>query len=1052
MLGKTISHYKIIELLGKGGMGEVYKALDTKLDRFVALKFLPLDLNQNQENKQRFIEEAQAASFLDHPNLCTIHEINETANNQLYIVMAFYEGKTLKELIEAGDISQKDAIDIAIQTAQGLAAAHAKGIVHCDVKPGNIIITTEGIVKIVDFGLAQLKGKDTSNKTISGTAAYMSPEKAQGFAVDLRSDIWSLGIILYEMFFKKLPFQGASSYDILDSIINEEPQKPDRPEQNIPRDVCRIISRCLEKEPAHRYASMNEVITNLKKSLRKMGRTKNVSIGKFTISFQPLHLLYTSLSILLLFSVLLFTFSKERTPLKRNIVVVTDVQNMTNEKELNGLSDMFITSLEQSPRISVMTRERMFDILKQLGVDSVNSINESLARKICALSHANYILKTTIRKFDIQYNFDLKVIDIEKNKFLLTDQARGRGQASVPQMIDRLAVKTRKVLKENRKDIAAHNKMVVQDFAQNFEAHEHYFNGETLFLQRKFSKAKKEFEKAIQIDTTYSLAYYRLACVVREQTENEQLQKSLLNRAKHFMNADFPLKQRYMVNAEIAFFEKGARSAIQILKQIEQLYPDEKRLLFRLGECYWTISNYKAAVSYFQKCLRLDPTFEPALFNLSRLYRSQGNTKKALDYATRYSKENKKEGSLQIARIHEEMKSYMSAVRFYNETLEIDSTNTIAYDGIMRCYKELKKYDKMIDIAKLYARYAKSEYNFRQIVTAFAIANQLPMCLKTLQTVKASNPNRAPLIDCEVAGLYQFSDQFEKAEQLLIPLTNNSMDDQIRRFAWDRLYRNYLYVGKYRDALKACDEINKLFTSQPKRQAKINLRKALILIWGWNDIEGAKAVAKGAVAAQDSIDWNGYWIHLFYFYVCTNQLIDAERIFASKLNKSNSNVEASILYSKRNECSRADSLMDLLYNFSSDWEKTRSLYHLAICQIENKSLNKAILSLRKIRKLFDNYGGFRAAYYPKSYYLSGKIYEQLGKNREAVLNYNKFLSIWKNADKDLPEYVDAKRRVEKLKGISGKLSKKNNHPDNKRAKAHSFAQSPPSPDKHLPSV
>ncbi|NIA30618.1 MAG: protein kinase [Actinobacteria bacterium] len=221
MLGKIISHYKIIELLGKGGMGEVYKAVDMKLDRFVALKFLPPELNQNQENKQRFIEEAQAASFLDHRNLCTIHQINETEDKQLYIVMAFYEGKTLKEIIEEGELSPKDAVDIAIQIARGLAAAHAKGIVHCDVKPGNIIVTTEGIVKIVDFGLAQLKGKTTGSQVISGTVTYMSPEQVQGFEVDQRSDIWSLGTIIYEMLFKIQPFHGPSSYDILDSIINK---------------------------------------------------------------------------------------------------------------------------------------------------------------------------------------------------------------------------------------------------------------------------------------------------------------------------------------------------------------------------------------------------------------------------------------------------------------------------------------------------------------------------------------------------------------------------------------------------------------------------------------------------------------------------------------------------------------------------------------------------------------------------------------------------------------------------------------------------------------
>ncbi|NOY60187.1 MAG: protein kinase [Calditrichaeota bacterium] len=1015
MLGKIISHYKILELLGKGGMGEVYKAVDMKLDRFVALKFLPPELNQNQENKQRFIEEAQAASFLDHRNLCTIHQINETEDKQLYIVMAFYEGKTLKEIIEEGDLSPKDAVDIAIQIARGLAAAHAKGIVHCDVKPGNIIVTTEGIVKIVDFGLAKLKGKSTRSEVISGTAAYMSPEQVQGFEVDQRSDIWSLGTIIYEMLFKIPPFHGPSNYDILDSIINDNLKLPDHPSPNIPRDLQKIISHCLEKDTSNRYMTMNEVKADLKKFRTKFKKIKTVAFKGITINFHPLRILYTSLLLLLVFSAILFTNIKNHKTVKRSIIVVTDVRNETKEKELNGLSDMFITSLEQSPRISVMTRERMFDILKQLGKDDITYIDEQLAREICASAHANYILETTLRKFDGQYNFDLKIIDIRKKKFLFTEQARGHGQASIPEMIDRLVVKTRIVFKEKKEDIEAHNKMAVQDLTKNFEAHEHYFIGETLFLQRKFSESEKEFKKAIFMDSTFSLAYYRLACVIREQTENEQLQKSLLKHASELMKDYFPLKQKYMVNAEIAYFEKGAQSAIQILKQVEELYPDEKRLLFKLGEWYWIIQDYKTAVSYFQKCLHLDPTFEPALFNLSRLYRTHGNTEKALYYANRYMKENRKEGSLQVAKIDEQTRNYLSAVKFYNQVIEIDSTNTVAYDGIMRCYKKTKKYREMIKIAKIYARYAKSEYHFRQIVMAFAVANQLPVCLKTLQDVKASNPEKAPLIDCELSGLYQFAGQFGKAEKILLPLVSDSQDAQIRRFAWDRLYRNYLYIGKYRNALKACDEINKLFAGQPKRQAKINLRKALILIWGWNDIERAKAVAQCAVAAQDSIDWNEYWIHLFYFYISTNDLIDAEKIFTAKRNRPNPNIEASIFYSERNECSRADSVIDQLYNSSSDWEKIRSLYHLAICQIEIKSFQKAIHSLITIQNLYDNYGGFRAAYYPKTYYLSGKIYEQLGKNRKAILNYDKFLSLWKNADKDLPDYIDAKRRAGKLK-------------------------------------
>ncbi|MHC5077130.1 MAG: serine/threonine protein kinase, partial [Planctomycetota bacterium] len=201
MIGKTISHYRIIEKLGTGGMGEVYKAEDTKLNRTVALKFLPPDLTRDEETKKRFIHEAQAASVLEHHNICNIHEIDQTGEGQLFVVMACYEGETLKEKIEREPLKIDKAIDIAIQISQGLTKAHEKGIIHRDIKPSNIFITTDGIVKIIDFGLAKLAGRTVLTKEGStlGTVNYMSPEQTRGEEVDRRTDIWSLGVVLYEM-------------------------------------------------------------------------------------------------------------------------------------------------------------------------------------------------------------------------------------------------------------------------------------------------------------------------------------------------------------------------------------------------------------------------------------------------------------------------------------------------------------------------------------------------------------------------------------------------------------------------------------------------------------------------------------------------------------------------------------------------------------------------------------------------------------------------------------------------------------------------------------
>jgi len=226
LIGKTILHYKILEKLGEGGMGVVYKAEDTKLKRTVALKFLPPELTRDPEAKQRFIHEAQAASALQHNNVSTIHEIDESDEGQMFICMDYYEGETLKDKIQRGPLKLKEAIDTAIQIAEGLARAHEESIVHRDIKPANIIVTKRDVVKIVDFGLAKLAEgvKLTKTGTTLGTAAYMSPEQTSGQKVDHRSDIWSLGVVLYEMIAGQLPFKGEYEQVVSYAIVHEEPE------------------------------------------------------------------------------------------------------------------------------------------------------------------------------------------------------------------------------------------------------------------------------------------------------------------------------------------------------------------------------------------------------------------------------------------------------------------------------------------------------------------------------------------------------------------------------------------------------------------------------------------------------------------------------------------------------------------------------------------------------------------------------------------------------------------------------------------------------------
>ena len=275
MIGKTVSHYKILEKLG-GGLGVVYKAEDTKLKRIVALKFLPPELIRDEDAKQRLIQEAQAASTLDHQNICTIYEFGETkptpgepGDGQVFIVMAYYDGETVKKKINRGAMQMDEALDLTIQIANGLSKAHEKKIVHRDIKPTNVMVTDDGVAKIVDFGLANTSGGTglTNDNTIIGTAAYMSPEQTRDEGVDNRTDIWALGVVMYEMLTGQLPFKGDYEQAVFYSILNIEPKPIMELRNDVSPKIARIIVKTLEKEPDARYQGMEELIADIKRGL-----------------------------------------------------------------------------------------------------------------------------------------------------------------------------------------------------------------------------------------------------------------------------------------------------------------------------------------------------------------------------------------------------------------------------------------------------------------------------------------------------------------------------------------------------------------------------------------------------------------------------------------------------------------------------------------------------------------------------------------------------------------------------------------------------------------
>ncbi len=267
MIGKKLLHYKILDKLGSGGMGVVYKAEDTKLKREVAIKVLPQDLTRDEEAKKRFMFEAQAASALDHPNVGTIHEVNETTDGQTFIVMAYYGRETLKDRLAKGQLSVAEAVTIASDIAKGLEKAHSKEVVHRDIKPANIMLNEDGQVKIVDFGLAKLTGRTqlTKSGVTLGTAAYMSPEQAQGIGVDHRTDLWALSVVFYELLTGEQPFKGDYEQAVIYSILNEEHNPLTELRKDIPKEIAAIVDKGMKKDINERYSSATELLSDLEK-------------------------------------------------------------------------------------------------------------------------------------------------------------------------------------------------------------------------------------------------------------------------------------------------------------------------------------------------------------------------------------------------------------------------------------------------------------------------------------------------------------------------------------------------------------------------------------------------------------------------------------------------------------------------------------------------------------------------------------------------------------------------------------------------------------------
>jgi serine/threonine protein kinase/tetratricopeptide (TPR) repeat protein len=610
-LGSTLAaKYKIIQELGKGGMGVVYKAEDTRLKRPVALKFLPADLTRDPEARERFVQEAQAASRIDHPNICAIHEIDETEDGRTFIVMAYYEGESLREKIKRSPLPLQKAIDIGIQVAGGLSQAHKKGIIHRDIKPANIIVTADEVAKIVDFGLAKLNDRMALTRAgmVMGTVAYMSPEQARGEDVDWRTDIWALGVVLYEMLTGELPFRGVNEQAMIYAILNTSPKPASELNTSVSPEVEFILKKALAKDPNRRHDSADEMSAELEKA--KAG----IPLDRLEIT--------------------------ETSGTKENSVAVINFLNISADSEMDWLSDgiaeTVTVDLKKISSLSVVSREKVLQAQKTL---TDKKISEEFVIDLGRKLGVRWIVWGGFQKLARAIRMTAHFTDVATGNLAGSAKVDGT-MDDIFRLQDEIVTRLIGTLELEVSD--SELRKIERPETAEVEAYEYYVRGRQLLFQmgkEGLPKAITYFEKAIDLDPGYALAYSGLGSIYMikyiAHTQHEDLEKgiSCLQAAiKHDPDIADPHMWLTYGYARDHRFEEAVRSG----QQAVQLEPENPLSHYFLGVAFmleaaieYKIENYKHALRHFKISRRLPPNEQAAHMNAAWIFLLRGLYKEA---------------------------------------------------------------------------------------------------------------------------------------------------------------------------------------------------------------------------------------------------------------------------------------------------------------------------------------------------------------------------------------------------------------------------------------
>ncbi len=968
--GMMVSRYRIDRKIGAGGMGEVFLAHDTRLNRKVALKFLPTEYTSDPSVKARFTREAQAAAALSHPNIITVYEVDEF-QNRLFLAMEYVEGESLRDLIAARDLRISEIIDICMQICQGLAKAHEAGITHRDIKPQNILIGKEGRVRIVDFGLAKLKGdaKITQLGSTLGTVSYMSPEQARGEAVDRRSDIFSLGVMLYEMITGRLPFQGDHQTAIINSIMTEEPQLLSRYNNRVSTDLERIVSKTLAKDKEERYQHVDDLLADLR---REQKISEHLRTSEMSTRIAPARPKKGLLSVLLpasvvaviaLFLLILkpfqFTVAPEGEAVaEESSLAIMYFDNLADPEDSERMGQMItsllITDLSESQyMMKVVSRQRLYDILKLLGKEEAKSLDRTVASEVARRAEVRWILTGQILQAEPSLVLTSDISDAVTGEILATQRVAGEEGENLFSVVDKLTVQIEEDLSLPggvKKEI---DKSVADVTTHSPEAYRHYLDGVDNYNKVYFAEAIASFEKALEYDSTFAMAYFWLAGLKAGPE-----QRGLIEKAVKYSDK-VSKKEKLYVKIREASIRGDQEQALEGMKKMAEAFPDDKEPLQWLGHYYFEARDFEQAISYYNRALEIDPLFKLVYNMLAYTYHYLGDFEKSIWAINRYI--------------------------------------SIAPD-------EANPYDTRADL--------------------YAWNGKIDQAIESYRKALEKKPDfRASL--AKLGHMHLFKREYATAESCYKAMSAGEQKD-VR--SEGRIFLAYVpaYKGKLDEAVRVLDDglaADRMEQEEGTHKAgKHSLKGFILLQKGRLDAAEEEATKAGTIWRTLYPD-NRIWgrNNLAHLLAEAGRIEKAEQVARSLREDIGEDEVGRICfwwYAQGSIDFFKDNLEESIVNLERAYDHLgtfNAAFMLARAYLESGRLDKAVAQMEK---MLSRYGETRASlgiWSVKTHYLLGLAYEKSGWNSKAVEQYDEFLEIWKDADPGIPEIEDAKQRLARLK-------------------------------------